>query len=1062
MQAMQNLDQIWFLVGAFLLGFLLAWLILPFFLRRNASRYEEQIESIQTTLRRREQDLISVRNQLDRKSDDLQDLQSNHAALAANLETTQAELDAATLALEETQAAYSDAVTDRTILEAERAENASELSALRAASTDAYSKLTVAEESLATIEPALVAATEELAAAGAELAVAEAALVDKREEAEMLAAKIQLLQETNLALETTLADQLTSQAPEAISGEVEGLDDEFDGDEPYLTARMAMTLQEDEKFEEALWQRELDLIEARDEINYLRASLSALTAISAELASNIDKRNQDYSEMIAQLADFLAGEGDEESLALLTGDVSETSAPADTEDMQVHRLVALSDAALQEELAGEKPALSFDELRRLTLRLEAYKRDSARYQHELEAALAAKAALETEFLSREEELDKISQQMAGLEARLESVNDDLVGMNDAVTKRNQDLRDARNELAAMGPELNEAVERRQELEAEAAQREADLVDLQQEYAALQTEKSALEISLSERVEELTALRAQFDSQAEAMDALQTSVTSAQTELDQALAALLNDAPGETKGDAEGADVEGAGAVRSNNQDLAEPAQLTAGIMAVRAELTSLRDELDARDLALAETQDELDALTVARSALENDLSDLQANSSATEATLTAQITEKEAQIETLTAEKAQLEAQVADLQEQVASLQSALAEVEAAKAKAETQLAAVDENIAAVRSQLVDALGPDAETGEFDVDALRADGASEHAVNLKLLTAGSVAVTQKLSDQQSTLDQTAGRVSELEGALNDREQALDNAQTQLDELTQSRTALNEQITALTTERSELEATIAERESALEAATAQAAMLSDGRNELEESISGLRAELVALQVDKDDLLTGLQEAETARLAAETELAEKTKILDSAPAMVELASEIEAYPAVKRFAANEALRMGAMPVFGAVPQNLTEIKGIGSAFQQRLYDAGVGTYWELASLPDDEMRQVLELTDWQLRSVSFDEIREDALHLAESTDTIGKLWNNLERIDDFEPIPGIGRVFERRLYDAGIYTYEQLASATVEQLAAACHAPKLHVPDYAAWIEEAKVRMAQENG
>ncbi len=1056
MQAMQNLDQIWFLVGAFLLGFLLAWLILPFFLRRNASRYEEQIESIQTTLRRREQDLISVRNQLDRKSDDLQGLQSNHAALAANLETTQAELDAATLALEETQAAFSDAVTDRTILEAERAENASELSALRAASADAYSKLTTAEESHATAETALVTATEELTAAAAAVAIAEAALIDKQEEVDMLAAKTQLLEETILGLETALADQLASQVPEAISGEVESFDDDFDEDEPSLTTRMAMTLQEDEKFEDALWQRELDLIEARDEINYLRASLSALTAISAELAGNIDKRNQDYSEMIAQLADFLTDEGDEENLALLTGEATETGEPAETEALQTQRLVTLSDAALQDELAGEKPALSFDELRRLTLQLEAYKRDTARYQHELEAALTAKAALETEFLSREEELDKISQQMAGLEARLESVNGDLESMNVEFTKRNQDLRAARNEVAAMGPELNEAVERRNALEADAAQREADLTDLQQEYAALQTEKSALENSLSERVDELAALRAQFDSQAEAMDTLQSSVTSAQTELDLALAALVNEAPNETVDGATGA-----GAVRSTEQDLAEPAQLTAGIVAVKTELTNLRDELDARDLALAETQDQLDALTVARSELENDLSDLQANSSATAATLTAQITEKEAQIEALTAEKAQLEAQVADLQAQVASLQSALTEVEAAKAAAEAQLATVEENIAAVRSQLVDALGPDAQTDEFDAEALRASGASEHEVNLKLLAAGSAAVTRQLSDQQSTLEQANGRVSELEGSLNDREQALDSAQTQLDELAQSRTALNEQITALTTEKSELEATIAQRENALQAAAVEAATLSDGRNELEASINGLRAELAALQVDKDDLLTGLQEAETARLAAEAELTEKARIFDGAPAMAELASEIEAYPTIKRYAANEALRMRTIPVFGAVPQDLTEIKGIGSAFQQRLYDAGVGTYWELANLPDDEIRQVLELTDWQLRSVSFGEIREDALHLAESTDSIGKLWNNLERIDDFEPIPGIGRVFERRLYDAGIYTYEQLAGATVEQLAAACHAPKLHVPDYAAWIEEAKVRMLQDN-
>ena len=64
------------------------------------------------------------------------------------------------------------------------------------------------------------------------------------------------------------------------------------------------------------------------------------------------------------------------------------------------------------------------------------------------------------------------------------------------------------------------------------------------------------------------------------------------------------------------------------------------------------------------------------------------------------------------------------------------------------------------------------------------------------------------------------------------------------------------------------------------------------------------------------------------------------------------------------------------------------------------------------------------------------------------------------DDFEPFKGIGPVFERRLYDAGICTYQALADATVEQLAAICKAPAWRTPDYANWITQAKELLAQQ--
>jgi predicted flap endonuclease-1-like 5' DNA nuclease len=52
-----------------------------------------------------------------------------------------------------------------------------------------------------------------------------------------------------------------------------------------------------------------------------------------------------------------------------------------------------------------------------------------------------------------------------------------------------------------------------------------------------------------------------------------------------------------------------------------------------------------------------------------------------------------------------------------------------------------------------------------------------------------------------------------------------------------------------------------------------------------------------------------------------------------------------------------------------------------------------------------------------------------------------------------------VYEGRLYDAGICTYQALADATVEQLTEICKAPAWRMPDYANWIAQAKELLAQ---
>ena len=135
----------------------------------------------------------------------------------------------------------------------------------------------------------------------------------------------------------------------------------------------------------------------------------------------------------------------------------------------------------------------------------------------------------------------------------------------------------------------------------------------------------------------------------------------------------------------------------------------------------------------------------------------------------------------------------------------------------------------------------------------------------------------------------------------------------------------------------------------------------------------------------------------------------------------------------------------------PQDLSRISGVGSVYETKLYQAGIGTYWELSEITDEDVVRVLGVQDFQM--VDIVAIKADALQLAEETDTVGRYWDGTPP-DDFEKLEGIGEVYERRLYDAGICTFRALAEVSAERLQEICQAPDWRRPDYASWIAQAE--------
>lgn len=148
---------------------------------------------------------------------------------------------------------------------------------------------------------------------------------------------------------------------------------------------------------------------------------------------------------------------------------------------------------------------------------------------------------------------------------------------------------------------------------------------------------------------------------------------------------------------------------------------------------------------------------------------------------------------------------------------------------------------------------------------------------------------------------------------------------------------------------------------------------------------------------------------------------------------------------------------IPSAASSPQRLADIKGVGSTFEKRLFQAGIATFWQLAQLTDEDMDRIFELTPLQRESTDLDKIRKDALALAKKTKTQGSFWT-LEPPDDLEIIEGIGKAYEKKLYAAGMWTFEKLGAARVEQLERVINATALRRPNYDEWIEKAKMLAA----
>lgn len=138
--------------------------------------------------------------------------------------------------------------------------------------------------------------------------------------------------------------------------------------------------------------------------------------------------------------------------------------------------------------------------------------------------------------------------------------------------------------------------------------------------------------------------------------------------------------------------------------------------------------------------------------------------------------------------------------------------------------------------------------------------------------------------------------------------------------------------------------------------------------------------------------------------------------------------------------------------ACPQRLHAVSGIDPAAESRLYAAGIGSYWQLSRMSDAALAEALEVEGGPQEPLDFAGMKAEAARLARETRSEGRCWNQ-EPPDDLGRLEGLGPAGERRLYEAGVCTYEALARMTPAALAGICPGPGLEESDYARWIGQA---------
>ncbi len=644
---------------------------------------------------------------------------------------------------------------------------------------------------------------------------------------------------------------------------------------------------------------------------------------------------------------------------------------------------------------------------------------------DLKATVGLKSDWETKLTSRDTELADLRTQLAGVKGDADKAKAAAAAELAALTAG---AAAAAVTLKGKDTQIGELEARLKTLEADAAARAKEAADFRMRFEKADTDLKATvglkgdwDSKLSAKDKELADLRAQ----------LNTAKTAAAAELAALTAGAATAAVTLKNKDARIGELEGR--LKTLEADVAARAQEAVDFRTrfekadtdLKATVGLKGDwdsKLSAKDKELADLRAQLNTAKTAAAA---ELAALTAGAATAAVTLKnkdARIGELEARLKTLEADAAARAQEAADFRTRFEIADTDLKATVGLKGNWDTQLSAKDKELDDLRARIAK-LEADLKTGMDAKARVEAD--------------------RDLRDRE--LGDLRTRLAGLQG---DVEKTRGIAAAELAALTAGAATAAATLKAKDSRIGDLEKRLAAMESEVGGMrTRREQALADAQGE----IASLRANMTKSQSDWESRLLTRESEWKAQLETST-----AKLAQTSPLVVDA-------QATRDSVATAAAKLGLKAVVAACPQHLSDIHGIGTVFEQRLFETGIGTFFEVANMSEEDMTRALQITGEMVKSVDFKAIRADALRLAKETDTQGRTWSG-EEPDDFGPIDGIGHTFEKRLYDAGICTYKALLNTPQEEVERIISKGKKLVtkPDIPYWFKQAAELLAKKGG
>ncbi|GAB4469728.1 MAG: hypothetical protein OHK0037_28080 [Elainellaceae cyanobacterium] len=603
------------------------------------------------------------------------------------------------------------------------------------------------------------------------------------------------------------------------------------------------------------------------------------------------------------------------------------------------------------------------ELTKLRSQLETLTKDRAADQEtaraelaDLRAHLAGKAAdqetLEAELVALQTQLSRMTEEREALAAQVAPLQTQLDGIcaeRDAVE----------TELAALRLQLLSLTAERDAFETELTPLRLRLEESMSERSRAETELSALHAQITELVldkdtaeAEADTLRRRLSDISSERDSLGSELTTLQVQMDEfesgreSLEAEIDTLRGRLK----------------EAQDHAQTAK------------AAIESEREAAQKKLIQAVRERDAFETELLSIRAQVSELNQERDQERSQLAVQISELHEQLETVNSDRTAL---ATAFETEITSLRAQLTDAESAKATLESELNQVRPQLAENR-QVFAALEQERDRLQADFSRLQqAKAADEKA--LETLRLGLLEAQAIPTGLQAELDEWRSRFQTLTAEAETIRQGQAEAEAQRDALQAERDGL-------------------------------AAQLADVRLQLEALPLSLTAEVGT---------TGAIAPPTPTLTSAVTAASASEIIQTA----ELVAEIRCDP-------------------------LRDINGIGPIYEQKLFNAGIYTFADLAALTPPQVQDIIRPASWQqiFPAVWI----EEAARFAQGVDVPADTDH-----DPLRDINGIGPVYEQKLFDGSIYTFADLAAATPEQLRTLIQPESWQRFDPEAWIAEAQV-------